>query len=34
MTLGDSPAFFDQTIGQAGNRNARAQTGGAPAAAR
>ena len=22
MTLGDSPAFFDQTIGQTGNRNA------------
>jgi hypothetical protein len=29
ITLGDSPAFFDQTIGQTGNRNARAQTGGA-----
>jgi Flp pilus assembly secretin CpaC len=29
ITLGDSPAFFDQTIGQTGNRNARAQAGGA-----
>lgn len=34
ITLGDSPAFFDQTIGQAATRNARAQSGGAPAAAR
>jgi hypothetical protein len=25
ITLGDSPAFFDQTVGQTGNRNARAQ---------
>jgi hypothetical protein len=34
ITLGDSPAFFDQTIGQAGNRSARAQAGGAAAPAR
>jgi len=27
ITLGDSPAFFDQTVGQTGNRNARAQAG-------
>ena len=32
ITLGDSAGFFDQTIGQAGTRNARAQTGGAAAA--
>jgi len=25
ITLGDSPAYFDQTITQTGNRNARAQ---------
>ncbi len=25
ITLGDSPGFFDQTIGQSGNRNSRAQ---------
>jgi Flp pilus assembly secretin CpaC len=29
ITLGDSPAFFDLTIGQAGNRSVRAQAGGA-----
>jgi len=32
ITLGDSAGFFDQTIGQTGTRNARAQTGGAAAA--
>jgi Flp pilus assembly secretin CpaC len=34
ITLGDSAAFFDQTIGQTGTRNARAQAGGAAAPAR
>jgi Pilus formation protein N terminal region len=34
ITLGDSSAFFDATIGQAANRNARAQAGGAAAPAR
>ena len=29
ITLGDSAAYFDQTIGQTSNRNARAQAGGA-----
>jgi hypothetical protein len=32
ITLGDSAGFFDQTIGQAGTRNSRAQTGGTAAA--
>ena len=34
ITLGDSAAYFDQTIGQSGNRSSRAQAGGAAAAAR
>src|SRR5207302_5368213 len=29
ITIGDSAAFFDQTIGQTGTRNSRAQAGGA-----
>jgi hypothetical protein len=30
ITLGDTPEFFEATIGQTGNRNLRAQSGAAP----